>query len=387
MHNNVNCTAIPRNIGFMDDPRLQALFTPVTIGKLTLPNRFAMAPMTRFASPAGVPGPDVAPYYARRAAGGTGLIITEGIRVPHPAAGPDSVPTIDGVDVLRSWRVVTDAVHAAGGAIAAQLWHEGSQRDVIDGAREGQEPVSPSGVDVAGNPVGRALRTDELGALVDVYARAASNARAAGFDAVEVHGGHGYLLDQFLWAETNLRTDGYGGTVAERTRFPAEVVGAVRAAIGPGFPIVFRFSQWKINRYDARLATTPSQLEELLTPLVDAGVDAFHPSTRRHYAPAFPDHDPRLSMAGWVRKLTGLPVITVGSVGLDTEFMFRLGDGERIPPAPVCRLLDEFEAGEFDIVAIGRALLADPGWVARLRDGALEGFTGFDADSALARLH
>lgn len=371
----------------MDDPRLQALFTPVTIGNLTLPNRFAMAPMTRFASPAGVPGPDVAPYYARRAAGGTGLIITEGIRIPDSAAGPDSVPKIDGGDVLRSWRAVTDAVHAAGGAIAAQLWHEGSQHDVIDGARDGQEPVSPSGIDVAGNPVGRALHTNELGALADVYALAARNARDAGFDAVEVHGGHGYLLDQFLWEETNLRTDGYGGTLAGRTKFPAEVVAAVRAAVGPGFPIVFRFSQWKINRYDAQLAATPVELEELLTALIEAGVDALHPSTRRHYLPAFPEHEPRLSMAGWVKKLTGVPVIAVGSVGLDTEFKFRLGEGERIPPAPVCRLLDQYEAGEFDIVAIGRALLADPGWVARLRDGALDGFTGFDADSALARLY
>ncbi|MDV3130252.1 12-oxophytodienoate reductase [Mycobacterium sp. 21AC1] len=371
----------------MDDPRLQALFTPVTIGGLTLPNRFAMAPMTRFASPAGVPGPDVAPYYARRAAGGTALIITEGVRIPHQAAGPDSVPKIDGDDVLRSWRAVTDAVHAAGGAIAAQLWHEGSQHNVVDGVRDGQEPVSPSGIDVAGNAAGRALRIDELGALVDVYALAASNARDAGFDAVEVHGGHGYLLDQFLWDKTNLRDDRYGGTVAARTRFPAEVVAAVRAAVGPGFPIIFRFSQWKINRYDAQLAATPVELEKLLIPLIKAGVDAFHPSTRRHYLPAFPDHDPRLSMAGWVKKLTGLPAIAVGSVGLDTEFKFRLGEGERIPPAPVCRLLDEFEAGEFDIVAIGRALLADPGWVARLRDGALDGFAGFDADSALARLY
>lgn len=218
-------------------------------------------------------------------------------------------------------------------------------------------------------------------------ALAARNARQAGFDAVEVHGGHGYLLDQFLWEETNRRTDRYGGSPSARTRFPAEVVAAVRAAVGPGFPIAFRFSQWKINRYDAQLAATPDELEELLAPLIGAGVDVFHPSTRRHYLPAFPDHDPRLSMAGWVRKLTGLPVIAVGSVGLDTEFAFRLGAGERIPPAPVCRLLDEYEAGEFDIVAIGRALLADPGWVARLRDGALDGFAGFDADSALARLY
>ncbi|MGH3642662.1 MAG: 12-oxophytodienoate reductase, partial [Mycobacterium sp.] len=333
-----------------------------------------------------VPGPDMAAYYARRAAGGTALVITEGIRIPHPAAGPESVPLLDGTEVLQVWRAVTDAVHAQGGAIAAQLWHEGSQHDVLDGERNGQEPVSPSGIDVSGNQVGRALRTDELGALADNYALAARNARDAGFDAVEVHGGHGYLLDQFLWDNTNRRTDGYGGTLAGRTRFPAEVVAAVRAAVGPGFPITFRFSQWKINHYDAELASTPDELEKLLTPLIDAGVDVLHPSVRRHYIPAFPDDDPRRGMAGWTKKLTGLPVIAVGSVGLDTGFEFRL-EKKRIPPAPICRLLDQFEAGEFDIVAIGRALLADPGWVNRLRDNTLDEFAGFDPTTALARVH
>jgi 2,4-dienoyl-CoA reductase-like NADH-dependent reductase (Old Yellow Enzyme family) len=371
----------------VNDPRLQALFTPLTIGSMTLNNRFAMAPMTRFASPEGVPGPDVAAYYARRAAGGTALIITEGIRIPHPAAGPDNVPLIEGEHVLRSWRNVTKAVHAEGGAIAAQLWHEGSQHDVIDGDRQGHEPVSPSGIDVFGRQVGRALKTDELESLVQIYARAARNAKDAGFDAVEVHGGHGYLLDQFLWQHTNHRADGYGGTPAARTRFPAEVIAAVRGAVGPQFPIAFRFSQWKINRYDAQLAATPSELESLLTPLAEAGVNVFHPSTRRQYLPAFPDHDPGLSMAGWTKKLTGLPVVTVGSVGLDTEFGFRLDNAGPIPPAPVCRLLDEFQQGHFDVIAIGRALLADHTWVNRLATGTLDDFAGFDVDTALARLY
>jgi 2,4-dienoyl-CoA reductase-like NADH-dependent reductase (Old Yellow Enzyme family) len=370
----------------MNNARLRPLFTPLTVGTLTLRNRFAMAPMTRFASPGGVPGPEMAAYYARRAAGGAALVITEGIRVPHPAAGPENVPLIDGVEVLQVWRAVTDAVHAAGGAIAAQLWHEGSQHDVLDGERKGHEPVSPSGIDVSGRQVGRALRADELRALADDYALAARNARNAGFDAVEVHGGHGYLLDQFLWEETNHRTDDYGGTLVRRTRFPAEVVAAVRAAVGPDFPIIFRFSQWKIGRYDARLAATPTELEDLLAPLIEAGIDVLHPSVRRHYVPAFPQEDPARGMAGWTKKVTGLPVIAVGSVGLDTEFGFRLEEG-RIPPAPVCRLLDQFEAGEFDIVAVGRALLADPGWVNRLRDNTLDDFTGFDAASALARVY
>ena len=367
--------------------RVQDLFTPLAVGSLTVRNRFAMAPMTRAASPDGVPGADVAAYYARRAAGGTGLVITEGIRIPHPGAGwPDRIPTLDGDAVLAGWRAVTDAVHAEGGAIAAQLWHQGAARGVHDGDGPDEVPVSPSGIDLAGGNIGRALSADELPGIAQAYALAATNARAAGFDAVEIHGAHGYLLDQFLWEHTNHRADGYGGSLAARTRFPAEVVGAVRAAVGPDFPIIFRFSQWKMNRYDAQLVGGAEELEQLLAPLIDAGVDILHPSTRRHFVPAFPDEDPRLSLAGWTKKMSGLPVIAVGMVGLEAEFNPGSGDGPT-PPASLDRLLDQFGAGEFDIVAVGRALLADPAWVNRVRDGKLDEFGGFDAGSALSRLY
>lgn len=361
---------------------LEDLFQPLTVRSLTTPNRFAMAPMTRQASPGGVPGPEVAEYYRRRAAGGVGLIITEGVRLPDPAAGyPSSIPTLAGDDVLAGWRRVVDGVHREGGTIAAQLWHQGAERDDADGV----VPVSPSGLDGLGRPKGRALETAELPELAELFARAAVTARDIGFDAVEVHGAHGYLLDEFLWARTNLREDGYGGPIGGRTRFPAQVVAAIRAAVGPDYPIIFRFSQWKGLDYQASIAEHPEQLQELLAPLVDAGVDVLHPSTRRHYAAAFPDHDPDLSLAGWTGKLTGLPVITVGSVGLETQFRSEK-QGELIRPASVERLVAQFDAGEFDVVAIGRALLADPGWVNRLRDGNLDGFSGYDPATALAAL-
>ncbi|MEZ0367095.1 NADH:flavin oxidoreductase [Mycobacterium sp. pUA109] len=358
------------------------LFAPLTVRSLTVPNRFAMAPMTRQASPGGIPGADVAEYYRRRAAGGVGLILTEGVRLPDPAAGyPFTVPTLAGEEVLAGWRRVVDAVHGEGATIAAQLWHQGVLRDDADGV----VPVSPSGVDGHGKPRGRALETDELQEISALYAHGAATARDVGFDAVELHGAHGYLLDQFLWERTNLRADGYGGSLAARTRFPAEVVAAVRAAVGPDYPIIFRFSQWKATDYAASLAADPTQLQELLAPLVEAGVDVLHPSTRRHYLPGFPDHDPALSLAGWTKKVTGTPVIAVGSVGLETQFRSEK-PGEVIRPAPVDRLVEQFDAGEFDVVAIGRALLADPGWVNRLRDGELDGFTGYDAAVALSAL-
>ena len=164
-----------------------------------------------------------------------------------------------------------------------------------------------------------------------------------------------------------------------------EVVAAVRAAVGPDYPIIYRFSQWKGTDYNATLVDDPMQLQELLAPLVDAGVDALHPSTRRHYVPAFPDADPALTLAGWTKKVTGTPVIAVGSVGLQTAFRSEK-PGQVIEPGPVDQLVEQFDAGEFDMVAIGRALLADPGWVNRLRSGTLDGFNGYDAASALARL-
>jgi 2,4-dienoyl-CoA reductase-like NADH-dependent reductase (Old Yellow Enzyme family) len=358
------------------------LFQPLTVRSLTSPNRFAMAPMTRQASPGGVPGANVAEYYRRRAAGGVGLIITEGIRLPTPAAGyPSSVPTLAGDEVLAGWRRVVDAVHAEGATIAAQLWHQGVQRDDADGV----VPVSPSGIDGRGKPRGRALEHDELRGVVELFADAAATARDLGFDAVEIHGAHGYLLDQFLWEQTNQRTDGYGGSLAARTRLPAEVVAAVRTAVGAEYPIIFRFSQWKITDFAASIAEDATQLQELLAPLAEAGVDVLHPSTRRHYVPGFPDYDSELSLAGWTRKVTGLPVIAVGSVGLETQFRSEK-KGQVIQPAPVERLVEQFEAGEFDVVAIGRALLADPAWVDRLRDGELDRFAGYNPEIALAAL-
>jgi 2,4-dienoyl-CoA reductase-like NADH-dependent reductase (Old Yellow Enzyme family) len=359
------------------------MFRPLTVRSMTIPNRFAMAPMTRQASPGGVPGPNVAEYYARRAAGGVGLIITEGVRLPDAAAGfPESIPTQAGDDVLAGWRRVTNAVHAAGAVIAAQLWHQGAERSDADGVA----PVSPSGVNGLGEPKGRALDRAELAGVAAHFALAARNAREAGFDAVEIHGAHGYLLDEFFWEKTNLRTDDYGGALSARTRFPAEVVAAVRAAVGPDLPIIFRFSQWKGTDYDASIVGDPTELQELLAPLVDAGVDVFHPSTRRHYAAAFPDADPVLSLAGWTKKVTGVPVIAVGSVGLDTAFRDE-GPRKQIAPATAAEVVAQFEAGEFDLIAIGRALLADPTWVNRVREDTLDGFNGYEPESALSTLH
>lgn len=349
------------------------LFEPFTLGHLTLPNRIVMAPMTRSFSPNGIPGPDVAAYYRRRAEGGVGLIMTEGTYPPHPAAGFDPrVPHFYGDEALAGWREVARGVHAAGGKIFPQLWHVG----MVFGGQRG-EPVP--GV----TPVGASMTQPQIDEAVDAYATAAASAKQLGFDGVELHGAHGYLIDQFFWDGTNQRTDKYGGDLVSRTRFAVEVIQEVRRRIGPDFPLCLRFSQWKLQDYDARLARTPAELEAFLTPLADAGVDIFHCSQRRFWQPEFGDST--LNLAGWTKKLTGKPTITVGSVTLGDEFVKSFRTDETAAVTGIDELLERLARGEFDLVAIGRSLISNPTWPQKIRTDALNELLPFHR-SALAEL-
>lgn len=356
----------------------QILSRPISLGGLTVPNRIVMAPMTRMFSPGGIPGEDVRSYYARRAAAGVGLIVTEGTYVGHASAGQsDRVPRFHGEEQLAGWAKVAEDVHAAGGTIVPQLWHIGMVR------KQGEPPfadapaVGPSGLVTAGaEQTGKAMTQQDVDDVVTAFAEAAGAAERIGFDGVEIHGAHGYLLDQFLWAGTNRRTDAYGGDPVARAHFSAEIVAAVRAAVSPDFPVLFRYSQWKQQDYTARLAETPQELEAILAPLAAAGVDAFHASTRRYWLPEFDGSD--LNLAGWTKKLTGKPVITVGSVGLDGDFIKGF-QGEGAPVKGIDDLLDRLEAEEFDMVAVGRALLQDPEWAAKVLAGRFSDLKPYDA--------
>lgn len=367
------------------------LSRPVGINGLTVPNRIVMAPMTRQFSPGGVPGEDVVGYYARRAAAGVGLIVTEGTYVGHPSAGnSDRVPRFHGEEQLAGWAKVAAAVHAAGGTIVPQLWHIGLTRKAGDPPYADAPALGPSvriegegaGVGAGGSEGpgtrGTAMTRRDIDDVVAAFAEAAAAAQRIGFDGVELHGAHGYLIDQFLWEGSNRRTDAYGGDPVARTRFATEVVTAVRESVAPAFPVLFRFSQWKSGAFDARLADSPAALEAVLTPLAEAGVDAFHASTRRYWLPEFEGSD--LNLAGWTRKLTGKPTITVGSVGLDGEFQ-RSFQGEGAPVRDIGNLLDRLEAEEFDLVAVGRALLQDPEWAAKVLDGRFGELRPYDAGS------
>ncbi|MEX2525808.1 MAG: NADH:flavin oxidoreductase [Gammaproteobacteria bacterium] len=362
----------------------EILFTPLEHSTLPLKNRIVMAPMTRWFSPDGIPGPDVAAYYRRRAEGGAGLIITEGTFIDHPATlnYASSIPRLFGDQALAGWRHVVGEVHAAGARIMAQLWHTGlvyafGQEQLGPTGQVIDPPhASPSGFVEPGHKVTGPMTDNDIADVIASYARAAAAARQVGFDGVEIHAAHGYLIDQFFWEALNKRTDRYGVDVTGRTRLMVDILTAMRAEVGADFPICIRYSQWKQQDYTARLADTPQELERFLEPIADAGPDFFHCSQRRFWESEFSGSDRNL--AGWTRKITGLPVITVGSVGLREDFMHSFSEGGATQPAGLEGLVARLERGDFDLVAVGRALLGDANWPNRVRSGDTDRLRGFD---------
>lgn len=357
------------------------LFRPFQISNLHLNNRIVMAPMTRNFSPGGIPGENVARYYEKRAEGGVGLIITEGTTIDHKASnGYPDVPRFYGEDALAGWQKVVDAVHAVHGKIFPQLWHVGSVRQT------GSEP-DPSVPGYSASAVPHPYKKDtqtphvmtqnDIADIIAAFAKAAGEARRIGFDGIELHGAHGYLIDQFFWDQTNQRTDAYGGSLENRSRFATEIIKAVRDAVGKDFPIMLRFSQWKMGAFGARLAQTTGDLEIMLAPLVQAGVDIFHCSTRRFYQPEFEGSD--LNLAGWTKKITGLPTCTVGSVGLKGEFT-RAFLGRSATAEPIDELVKRAASDEFDLIAVGRALISDPEWPNKVKENRLDEIKGFNAE-------
>lgn len=358
---------------------LDVLFSPYRLNTLDLPNRVVMAPMTRSMSRGGVPTAEMAAYYRRRAEHGVGLIITEATGIRRPAAlnEPD-IPHFHGVAALTRWRTVVDEVHAAGGRIVPQLMHVGQKRsNAVPGWTPPAPYESPSGLSLTGEPVGRPMTDAEVAGTIEAFARAAADAEGLGFDGVELHGAHNYLINQFFSEDLNVRADRYGGsTLLERSRFAIEILKSIRAAVRPGFPVILRLSQWKPKDFNARLATTPQVLESWLGALVDAGADAFHLSQQKFWQPAFPEFDAQLNLAGWAKKLTGVTAITVGSVGL-TGDVYEAFAGKSAQAASLDSLLVRLERGDFDLVAVGRHLLQDAAWLDKVRENRLDTIADF----------
>ncbi len=330
----------------------EKLFTPLKAGEIEMSNRVVMAPLTRNRARGDVPGPLHVEYYRQRA--GAGLIVTEGSQISPMGKGYADTPGIYSAEQVAAWAQVTRAVHDAGGRIAIQLWHVGriSHPDLLDG----RAPVSASAgaaksktfVNGAFLPTGeaRALSEDEIAATVEDYRRAAANARAAGFDAVEIHGANGYLIDQFLRDTVNRRTDGYGGPIANRLRFLREVVAAVAGEMGPGRTGI-RLSPWS-NANDVGIdSDTPALFAGAVDVLNAAGLAFLHVVEGQ-------TGGPRDWPAGGIEALRArFRGVWIANNGYTRDMAVQAVD-----------------SGAADAVAFGRAAIANPDLVRRLREGA-----------------
>ncbi|MEU4837278.1 NADH:flavin oxidoreductase [Nocardia testacea] len=340
---------------------IHPVLSEVRLGALRLRNRAVVAPMSRVSTAGdGVPTDAMAEYYARFAAGGFGLITTEGTYTDAEFSQtyPDQ-PGIVTERQIEAWRVVTDAVHAAGGVIALQLMHAGA---LVQGNRHSDRSIAPSAVQPLGvkmsayggeGPfaVPEAATRADIRRIVGGFGAAAERARAAGFDAVEIHGANGYLVDQFLTGYTNQRDDEYGGDPAGRVRFAVEVVRAVRAAVGPEFPVGLRLSQTKVNDFGYRWAGA-AEAETIFRAVGTAGIDYLHLASegRDWYDTAVLDTGETVTRLA--RSVTGLPVIANG--GMHAPDLTRTVLGE----------------GHADLVALGRGALANPDWPQVIAAGA-----------------
>lgn len=346
---------------------LDALFTPFTYKNLHLKNRIVMAPMTRAFSDNGVPTQQIADYYARRAGSEIGLILSEGTVINRPASkNIQNIPDFYGTEALKGWKNVIDSVHQNGGKMGPQIWHVGDTRSSPDYPKTEMEKAST-------------MTLEDIQDTIAQFAASAKSAKDLGFDVLEIHGAHGYLIDQFFWEVTNTRTDEYGGkTLKERSKFAVDIIKAMRSAVGPDFTIIIRLSQWKQQDYKSRLATTPEEMEEWLVPMKEAGVDIFHCSQRRFWEPEFEGSD--LNFAGWAKKLTGQPTITVGSVGLNGDFMGAFA-GQGSEKSDLSELLKRLDRQDFDLVAVGRAILSDYEWAKKVKEGRFDEISDFAGES------
>jgi 2,4-dienoyl-CoA reductase-like NADH-dependent reductase (Old Yellow Enzyme family) len=357
------------------DQEIDPLFTALTINRSLARNRFVLPAMQR-ASFNFRPTARMAETLSRVADGGVGIVISEGSAPDHPSSYWQQVFAVISEDTKEDWRRVADAVLTTPDVLfLMQLWHPGSIRLVADGMINpypDYPTLSPSGLVQEGRVNGLAMTREQLDETLAAYVKSARIAKDLGAHGVEVHACHGYLLDQFLWHETNLRTDEYGGaTLAERAAYPAEIVRAIRAATGPDFIISLRFSQWKEVDYTARIAHSPDELGPFLERLEAAGVNVFNVSARRFDSAAWPELGSDRSLASWAKGMTSVPIIAVGSVGLSTDMPHDLFDNEESElqiERDLARVRRGLIAGDFDLIGAGRAQIANPELVNHLRE-------------------
>ena len=355
------------------------LFDEYKLKNLILRNRVVMAPMTRNQSPGGIPTSDVISYYARRAKAEVGLIITEGIEVSHIASSAyPNVPRLDTNKAREGWKKVVDGIKNNNGAVIAQLWHCGGFRKLGMQPNPEVPGYTASGLVKPGKKVAHEMTLQDIKETIDAYASDAKICQELGFDGVEIHGAHGYLIDNFLWGGTNIREDSYGGSIQKRSQFVSDIIKAVKENVDDQFIVGLRFSQWKQHDFNAKLASTPDDLKKILMPPVEAGLDFLHSSMRRFWESEFEGSDENL--AYWTKKISNIPTIGVGSVGLDSDFIDMTAPAT---PTSIDKALDDIEKQKYDLIAVGRALLSDYEWVVKMKEGRLNDVIPYTKDALL----
>ena len=355
------------------------LFEPYKLKNLNLRNRVVMAPMTRNQSPGGIPTNEVVAYYSRRAKAEVGLIITEGIEVSHEASSayPD-VPRLDTKEAREGWKRVVNGIKENGGSVIAQLWHCGGFRKLGMQPNPEVPGHTASGLVKPGKKVAHKMTLEDIKQTINAYASDAKYCEEIGFDGVEIHGAHGYLIDNFFWEGTNIRDDNYGGSIEKRSQFVSEIIQAVRSNISQEFILGLRFSQWKQHDFEAKLAHTTDDLKKVLLSPVESGLDYLHSSMRRFWESEFEGSEENL--AYWTKKISNIPTIGVGSVGLDSDFIDMTAPSK---PASIDKAIDDISKEKYDLLAVGRALLSDHEWVLKMKEGRLKDVIPYSKEALL----
>lgn len=331
---------------------------PTNFRSIQFPNRFALAPMTRTSAEAdGTPNALMAEHYERYAHGGFGLIITEGTYTDDKASqGYANQPGIINDSHIEGWKTIVDRAHAAGSKIFIQLMHAGAQ---FQANRYTDQPLGASEIAPKGTPLGlygdqQAWRTpstmneNDIKVVIEGFARSAANAKAAGFDGIEIHGANGYLLNQFLSTHFNQRDDNYGGTLENRARLTVEVVQAVRRAVGNSYPVGIRLSQGTVTDPDYQLPEGAEGFHQIVEAVRDAGADFVHTTDGDVHRHNFASGDQ--SLASVAASVEGIDLMVNGGID-ETNHQ---------------DIANQFPGA---LLAVGKKALANPDFVQRLKDG------------------
>ena len=355
------------------------IFENYKLKNITLRNRIVMAPMTRNQSPGGIPTQEVIAYYSRRAKAEVGLIITEGIEVSHKASSAyPNVPRLDSNEAKDAWKMVVEGIKNNNGAVIAQLWHCGGFRKLGMQPNPEVPGYTASGLVKPGKKVAHEMTLKDIKETIDAYASDAKICEEIGFDGVEIHGAHGYLIDNFFWSGTNIREDEYGGSIDNRSQFVSDIIKSVRENVSENFIVGLRFSQWKQHDFEAKLASNPEELKTILTSPVESGLDYLHSSMRRFWESEFEGSEENL--AYWTKKITKIPTIGVGSVGLDSDFIDMTAPAT---PTSIDKAIDDITNYKYDLIAVGRALLSDHEWVLKMKEGRVNDVIPYTKDALL----